>query len=656
MFSWSIITEVVAFLLIFVLILNLSFSKRTLTPIVKWFWAGLISAAISIIWNILCVFLLRSKDQVPRSLNIFMNTGYFILIVLTCSIIAMYLFEKMLEHVYDKHCIKRARFLLVLLTSSYFVLTLVNLKTGFLFWFDEGGNYCRGIFNGIGYWIMLAEFALLSFCYFKHHASVSKDMMHVMRTVPPVILLIVIIQLRNPETLLNGTIIAFTEVILFVSFYNQKRDTDSVTGLGNRYSFFSELNLKIKRRQEFQIILISLADFGVINCRYGHQMGDEFLYSVADWLDKTFKQAAAFRYVGVTYAVMLPYTGWEQAEICRQRLIKRFQEPWEIAGKVEVLPAAFGDFIYSRNGIDANQVIEVLDYIMSLAKRSAHKWVRFDDVVAEKLLRYRRVADCLRKAVADGALEVWYQPVYSRREQRFLSAEALVRMKDEEGSFVSPSEFIPIAEEIGLVDRIFWFVLEEVCGFLKADKSLPLKSISVNLSMPQFEDPRLLEKVRDLIDRYGIPIERIKFEITEREISDDAAMAGETVRRMVKEGFCFYLDDFGTGYSNFSSVAQFNFECVKLDKSLVDVVQSDQKSYKLIQGLVRLFHGLGIQVIAEGTETREQVECLMDLDADQIQGYYYAKPMPGERLREVLEQQVQDREDEGRELSGMDDV
>lgn len=636
MFSWSIITEVIAFLLIFVLILNLSFSKRTLTPIVKWFWAGLICASISIVWNILCVFLLRNKDQVPRSFNIFMNTGYFILIVLTCSVIAMYLFEKMLEHVYEKYCIKRARLLLILLTSSYFVLTFVNLKTGFLFWLDEDGNYCRGIFNGIGYWFMLVEFALLSFCYIRHRASVSKDMMHVMRTVPPVILLIVVIQLRNPETLLNGTIIAFTEVILFVSFYNQKRDTDSVTGLGNRYSFFSELNLKIKGRKKFQIILIALTDFGVINCRYGHLTGDEFLYSVANWLDKTFKEAAAFRYVGVTYAVMLPYTDQEQAEICRQRLYKRFEEPWEVAGQVEVLPAAFGDFIYSRDGIDANQVIEVLDYIMFLAKRSAHKWIRFDEEVAQKLLRHHQIADCLRKAAAEGAFEVWYQPVYSRKEQRFLSAEALVRMRDAEGAFISPVEFIPIAEEIGLVDKIFWFVLKEVCGFIKDGRSLPLKSISVNLSMPQFEDPRLLEKVRALMDEYKIPIERIKFEITEREISNDATLARETVKRMVQEGFCFYLDDFGTGYSNFSSVAQFNFEYIKLDKSLVDAVQNDQKSYILIQGLIRLFHELGMLIIAEGTETSEQVECLMGLGADQIQGYYYAKPMPGERLKEVL--------------------
>ena len=196
---------------------------------------------------------------------------------------------------------------------------------------------------------------------------------------------------------------------------------------------------------------------------------------------------------------------------------------------MEILPAAFGDFIYSRNGIDANQVIEVLDYIMSLAKRSAHKWIRFDSVVAEKLLRRHQIADYLRKTVADGAFEVWYQPVYSQEEQRFISAEALVRMKDKEGEFVSPAEFIPIAEEIGLVDKIFWFVLEKVCSFLKSDKSLPLRSISVNLSMPQFEDPRLLEKVRDLMDKYHVPIDRIKFEITEREISDDATLARETV-------------------------------------------------------------------------------------------------------------------------------
>lgn len=636
MFNWSIITEVISFLLILVLILNLSYSKRTLTPLVKWFWAGLICASISIIWNILCVFLLSSKHPIPRYINIFMNTGYFVLIVLTCSVITMYVFEKMLEHVYDEYCIKRAKLILFLLTAAYSVLTLVNLKTGLLFWIDENGNYCRGILNGIGYWVMLAESGLLLFCYFRHRSSVSKDMKHVMRTVPPIILTIVIIQIFNPQTLLNGTIIAFTEVSLFVSFYNQKRENDSVTGLGTRYSFFSELNLKIESRQKFHVILIALTDFGVINCRYGHQTGDEFLYAVANWLDKTFKEAVAFRYVGVTFAVMLPFTTPEQEEQYSCRYRKRFEEAWEVGDCVEVLPAAFADFIYSGNGIDANQVIEALDYIMSLAKHSAQKWIQFDDKVAEKLLRHRHVADSLRRAVEDNGFEVWYQPVYSQKSQQFQSAEALVRMKDENGIFISPSEFIPVAEEIGLVDKIFWFVLEKVCMFIKEDQYLPLKSVSVNLSMPQFENPQLLEKVRDLMEKYEIPIDRIKFEITEREISDDAALARKTIHNMVHEGFRFYLDDFGTGYSNFSSVAQVNFECIKFDKTLIEAVQSDSKSYILIQGLVRLFHELGIQVIAEGTETRDQVDCLLGLGADLIQGYYYAKPMPGEELRKFL--------------------
>lgn len=637
---WSLITEGISLLLIFVLMLNLAYNRRALSPAVRWSWAGLISAAFSIIWNILCVIALNHADRVPNFVLLFMNTVYFMIIVLTCSIVAMFLFMKILEHVYDKFCITRARIILVSMCAVYFAIAVLNVKTGWLFWIDDGGVYHRGCLNWSGYGIMAVQMTLLFICYYKHRTSVSKDMKHVLRIFPPVVLFIVAVQIINPGLLLNGAIVAFVEVILFVGFHSQKWGNDSVTDLGNRDSFFSELTLRTAGNQKFQVILVALTDFGVINCRYGHQIGNEFLYSIAVWIEKNISEASAFRYIGVTYAIMLPYTCGEQALVYEEIIQKRFEQEWKIGKWSEVLPASFCDFIYTDEGMEANRIMEVLDFTLSMVKHSTKKWVRFDDSVADDLKRHREVAELLRNAAEHKWFEVWYQPIYDNERQGFHSAEALVRMRDENGVLVPPSEFIPIAEEIGIVDNIFWFVLEDVCRFLKENERIPFETVSVNMSMPQFENPALAQRIELVLNKYQIPREWIKFEITEREISDDAWAVRKMIRLLVEKGYHFYLDDFGTGYSNFSLVAQFNFEAIKIDKSLVQVMLSDEKSCILVQGLINIFHELGIQVIAEGAETREQVLCLEEQGADKIQGYYYAKPMTEKELKETMEADV----------------
>lgn len=633
---WSLITEIISLLLLVVMILNLNFKDRALTPSVRWFRTGLFLVLFSIIWNILCVLLLRQGGRVPYQLNLFMNTIYFILIVMSCSVIAMFVFEKMLEHVYDNYCIRRAKRVLGSLTLAYGAAALFNLKGGFLFWFDKSGGYHRGPFNALGYGVMAIELGLLYFCYFKHRISISKEMKRAMMVFPPVVMMLVILQVTNQGFLLNGIIAAFVELILFLGFHSQKKGYDSVTGLSNRDSFYSELKLRTAGKQKFQVILVTLTDFGMINSRYGYQIGNEFLYSVASWMEEQVKDATVFRYVGVTYAVMLPYTVGEQALAYEGVIQERFKKDWTLGQHSEKLLAVFGDFLCIDEELDANHVMEALDYMLSMMKRSGRQWVRFDDTLSAQLVRRRKVAQLLKNAVDKHMFEVWYQPVYCRKKQCFCSAEALVRMKDEEGGYISPAEFIPIAEELGIVDNIFWLVLEHVCEFLNSGDFPALDSISVNLSMNQLEDPELAERVAGLVKEYHLPQKRIKFEITESQISENQMIVGETVRRMIQCGFQFYLDDFGTGYSNFSSVSKYNFECIKLDKSLVNEVLTDEKSRILIRNLIHMFHDLGVGIIAEGTETKEQVECLVELGVEKIQGYYYARPMSGELLAEFL--------------------
>ena len=463
---WLLITEFISLLLIVILIFNLKVGRYAYTGAVKVYQACLGFSVLSIVWNILCVILLKHGSSVPANINMFMNISYYIIMVATCSVIALYTFEKMLEHVYDEHCICRAKRVLTSLTAAFSIFAIANVKTGLLFWFDANGVYHRGILNWCGYGVMLVEFILLFVCFFRHHASVSNEMKHVLRTFPIAVIILVAVQLYDQRLLLNGTIVAFVDTILFISLYAQRRERDSVTGIGNRESFFSELKLRIAGRQQFQIVLLVLTDFSTINQRYGHQSGNEFLYSIASWIEKQYKEAIAFRYIGVTCAVVLPYSNSEKSAQYVREFQKRFEKSWTVGEYEETLPVSVCEMIFKDHDLEANQIIEILDYMLSAAKHSHQKYMQYNDAVAKAFQRWRKIVSRLRHAVKQDLFEVWYQPVYCRCGKTFCSAEALIRMKDEDGSYISPEEFIPIAEETGMVNEIFWLTLERVCRFI----------------------------------------------------------------------------------------------------------------------------------------------------------------------------------------------
>lgn len=640
MVYWSLLTEIIALLLIAVLLLSLSTYKKVNTHSLKLYSACLLLAGGSIIWNILCVVLIRGSENVPIGLNIFVNSIYFTLEVIMCSVTAMYIFEKMLEHVYDQFCIRRARLILVLLTLLYTLLVIVNLKTGIIFWFDTEGGYHRGILNWAGYAVLAIEMVLLLICALRHFSSIGKDMRHSLRIFPPVVAALVVIQLLDHELLLNGMIAAFVDMILFISFLCQRKETDNVTGLGNRDGFFSELSLRIAGEQHFQILLIFPKDFGAVNQRYGYQIGNEFLYAISCWIENTYKEAMAFRYVGVSFAVILPYTEEEQAKKYVSEFQARFEQPWVIGWRKEFLNVSFSDMIYTRGCEKENQLMMILDYMLSLAKHSGSKYVPYNKKASDDFLEKQKIVDCVRNAISEKKFEVWYQPVFFPENNVFSSAEALVRLRDGEEGFIPPDRFIPIAEELGIVDDIFWQVLEQVCCFIKDNPETAPDTISLNMSLEQFEEPMLLEKIMRILNRWKVPLNRLRFEITERVIAADTFYSEQLIRRMEKEGFCFYLDDFGIGYSNFASVMHYHFECIKLDKSFIDIAQKDVKGRRMIRGMIGLFHEIGIEVIAEGTETREQMEMLIALGADKIQGFYFAKPMAQKDLLAFLKRPV----------------
>lgn len=636
MADWSLMTELIALLLILVLALNFYRDKRGVAHTVRRYGACLILSAFSICWNMLCVLLIRYSSFIPVGLNMAANTVYYLAVVSMCSVIAMYLFEKLLAHVYDQFCIRRARAFLIVLTAAFFLLAGINLWTGVLFYFDQNGNYQRGFLNWSGYGILLLELIVLLVCYFRHRSSVSRVMRHVLTTFPPVLLVLVAIQLTNQQLLLNGMIVAFVDLILYLNFQSQRMEVDGATGLGNRDSFFQELSLRIAGSQQFQVIAFSIQEFRKMNQRYGYTHGNEFLYAVAVWMEQEFPQSDAFRYIGTTFAVILPYHTPGGARENVGRMQKRFEQPWVLGTDKEYLRASFCDFIYKDPSWKEDHILLALDYMLTQIKRTRLAWLHFDEEVEQEMFRRRKIAELLQDAVQEKRFQVWYQPVYCYRRRQFCSAEALIRLRDEEENWISPQEFIPIAEEMGLTDEIFWYVMEETCALLHRNPQFCFETVSINLAIPQFEIPDLPERIEELAGRYGIPPAKLRFEITERMIAQRPEQIREKMLQMTEKGFGFYLDDFGTGYSNFASVVQFPLEYIKLDKSLIHLMQQKDQYLMMLRGLIELFHEMRIGVIAEGMETQEQAESLAALGLERMQGFYYARPMPEEELGILL--------------------
>jgi EAL domain-containing protein (putative c-di-GMP-specific phosphodiesterase class I) len=212
----------------------------------------------------------------------------------------------------------------------------------------------------------------------------------------------------------------------------------------------------------------------------------------------------------------------------------------------------------------------------------------------------------------------------------------LLRLKEKDGTFVSPAEFIPIAEKTGQINAISWFVIEQTCYALAENRELDGVRASINLPMLHLVDPLFESRLNKIVDKYNIPHDRISFEFTERVILEDLDIAEKNMSRLANSGYTFYLDDFGVGYSNFNCVLRLPLKTVKLDMTLTSTTETLTKNGSLVRILTDLFHGMGLQVVAEGAENSEQVKLLRKFGVDGIQGYYFAKPMPLTNLCEFL--------------------
>ena len=407
---------------------------------------------------------------------------------------------------------------------------------------------------------------------------------------------------------------------------------DQLTGLPNQRMFDTLAAKSVatadRHGQKFALMMLDLDGFKAVNDVRGHKAGDEVLQRVGQLLQGVIRnEDVVARRSGDEFVILQVAAGQpEQADALASRILQAFDKPLHLEDGDEQVNASIGIAIYPDDGDNLDVLMRNADTAMYEAKKDGKATSRFFKAKMDEDARYRRqVESQLKQALANNQLELHFQPLINSKTGRVMSFEALVRWEDPIFGRMSPGEFIPIAEQTGLIIPLGDWALEEACRVLT---TLPDDiRVAVNLSPVQFRRPGLKERVIELLDKYGLSGSRLELEVTESLLIEDTDSVCQTLSALKELGVGISMDDFGTGFSSLSYLRSFPFDKLKIDRVFIQDMQTGEKGHSIVAAITALAKNLGMQVVAEGVEEAEQALALDQLDCDLLQGFLYARPM-----------------------------
>ena len=397
----------------------------------------------------------------------------------------------------------------------------------------------------------------------------------------------------------------------------------------------------VQRSQEpFCMMLVSIDHFKALNDTLGHKVGDTVLVEMARRLsDAVRDQDTVSHHAGKEFTLILPGTSADGAAHLASELLWKIAQPCGVADQQLSVTASIGLSVFPDNGNDFDTLFKSAEIALHRAQASGRDDFKFySDGMYQEVLARETMTKALRLAAVRGELQVLYQPLADLQTGKISGMEALLRWHHPELGTVSPIVFIPIAEETGLIRSIGEWVLRQVCADLRTwlDQGLDAPHVAVNVSPVQFRDPAFLALIQAALRDFSIEPQRIHLEVTESALMDDVQRCEEILCALKKMGFFLSLDDFGTGYSSLSYLKRYPFDKVKIDQSFVRDIGSSQADSVIVKVIISMAHGLGLRVIAEGVETEAQCEIMRTNVCDEIQGYFFSRPVDAETVKGLM--------------------
>lgn len=424
--------------------------------------------------------------------------------------------------------------------------------------------------------------------------------------------------------------LAMCMAVLYIKLENPSYNLDAQTGLFNQNAF----NLYTAQLYK------SKSDFSIIELVYDHDCSQTafengFMPEIVNYvLDLT--RVLVFRTVGNEIIIVTKNS--EHSEQLLEKMRARFEQGWGNSKEIFIRPywvCVPNPYIAS----DSNELMRMINYVrMNYAEYKETRFAVVDETVAAKLLRDKEISDMIIKALNDDRVEVFYQPIYSTKEQKFTAAEALVRIRDESGKTIPPGKFIAVAESTGLIMKLGETVFRKVCRFIGENdlRRIGLHYIEVNLSVVQCGYERLAKDYISIMKKYKVSPDMINLEITESASSDAKTTLLRNMKELMDFGVNFSLDDFGTGQSNLNYIIDMPVEIVKFDREMTNAYFENSKAKYIMDAAMNMIHGMNLDIVSEGVETKEQLQIMEELNISYIQGYYFSKPLPPKEFMEFV--------------------
>ncbi len=605
----------------------------------RYFWNLLLVVLCSTVFEILAVNL--DNGSAPAVMEKYIAHGaYLIMHSLTAPVYVIYL-ACLTDSVYK---FKENTLMQLLLSIPYVCLlelTLTSYFFGKIFYLDGNNQYTHGPL----YWVLYAcaiFYVLVGIAYaLKCHKMFVKGQILALFIVLPIILAAFAIQLVFPQ--FRVEMFAHAIGILFVLLMIQKPEerTDANTGFGKTTAYATDIEQAIINKKPICVFLINVLNYKALRDILGYESTEKLIRMVSekimDQCKSVLPKADPYYLDRGRFCLVTGRENFDKIDSAAAELMEMLMEDINLQDMDINLQVNLCVLRCPEDLDDFQSIFAFSNEFEEYGK--AGKVLYAEDLLKDGRYIIKDLEDIIDNALDNQRLSVYYQPIYSVEQKRFTSAEALLRLDDEEYGHISPELFIPVAEKNGVIHRIGTMVLEEVCRFIASEefKQLGLEYIEVNLSVAQCMRNNLAREILQLMEKYSVRPEQINLEITETAAAHSQNIMAENIRVLAAAGIPFSLDDFGIGYSNMRRVASLPLHIVKLDKSFTELEENPRLEV-VVRNTINMIKDMDMKIVVEGIETEKLVKQFSDMQCEYIQGYYFSRPLPREEFINFIRQ------------------